>query len=232
MVSMKKMNLLLCVLAANTIIMLSVFSNPAVKKTCSDIASCLELSSRITGTKYIYGKDIKGKINFSKNFVINKTNVDRTISQVLYTNGYTRIPSGENTFQIISARDIRYTPVPTFEIFKDKIPENHDYFMANYKLKNPYIVNEIVRNFRPFMSRYGRILDVKKPGMIIITDTGKNINRLAKLITFLDKDLNDDEKEQYEERNEKRRKLELVKTKNCSHLEAKIDKLEMLISKK
>lgn len=45
---------------------------------------------------------------------------------------------------------------------------------------------EIARNFRPFMSRYGRIIDIKQTNTIIIADTGSNINRLAKMVKFLD----------------------------------------------
>jgi general secretion pathway protein D len=45
---------------------------------------------------------------------------------------------------------------------------------------------EIARNFRPFMSRYGRIIDLKQTNTIIISDTGTNIHRLEKLIKFLD----------------------------------------------
>jgi general secretion pathway protein D len=36
------------------------------------------------------------------------------------------------------------------------------------------------------MSRYGRIIDIKQTNTIIIADTGSNINRLAKMVKFLD----------------------------------------------
>lgn len=220
------MKLLLFILVANTLITLNVFSNSAVKKSCKEITSCLELSSQITDTKYIYDKDLKGSVNFSRNFVINKANVDETISQVLFLNGYTRISQGENTYMIINSRDIRYTALPMFELFTDEFPTNYDYAMVSYKMKNPYIVSEIVRNFRPFMSRYGRILDVKNPAMIIITDTGKNIQRLGKIIKTLDQPISDDDREDYEEKRRKSSELALERTKNCSHLEERFDKFE------
>ena len=121
------------------------------------------------------------------NLKITKANADDFISEVLSINGYTRIPSKDDQWTILSSRDVRYMPTPNYIYGKDKVPNNYDYAMVTIKLKNPHIGPEISRNFRPFMSRYGRIIDIKSSGVIIISDTGKNIHRLINLVNILDK---------------------------------------------
>lgn len=45
---------------------------------------------------------------------------------------------------------------------------------------------DIARNLRPFITRYGRVIDEKNANTIILADTGKNIHRIHKLIEKLD----------------------------------------------
>ena len=54
------------------------------------------------------------------------------------------------------------------------------------------------------MSRYGRIIDIRDPGVIVINDTGSNIHRLISLIKVIDKTPTKDEIKKYEERERKR----------------------------
>jgi len=176
----------------------------AAGKSCSKLESCVQLVSNITGEKYTYNNELKGAVKLTKNFKINKKNADDFISEILYLNGFARIKNGEDSWSIINARDIRYSPTPLFEYGKDEIPENNDYALVSIKLKNPYIVSEVSRNFRPFMSRYGRIIDIRDPGVIVINDTGSNIHRLISLIKIIDKAPTKDDIKKYEERERKR----------------------------
>jgi general secretion pathway protein D len=45
---------------------------------------------------------------------------------------------------------------------------------------------EVANSFRPFMSRYGRIIEIKQTNTVIVQETGTHINRLMKLIKFID----------------------------------------------
>jgi general secretion pathway protein D len=100
----------------------------------------------------------------------------------LNINGYTLVKSG-SFYKIVQSRDIRYTPTKIYT--GTYTPETENYVMRIITLKN---VNstEVTRSFRPFMSRYGRIIDIKQTNTIIVQDTGSNINRLVRLIKFID----------------------------------------------
>jgi general secretion pathway protein D len=176
-------------------------------------------------------KDIKGSIKVSSNFSLNKDNADDFLSEVLSLNGYTRVPSKPDQWTVINSRDVRYMPTKNYVYGKDTIPSNFDYIMVTIKLKNPHIVSEISRNFRPFMSRYGRIIDIKRPGIIIISDTGKNVHRLINLISILDKKPTKKEIEKYEDETEFRNKIRTLKAKNCSDIKTELQEIRSLIQK-
>jgi type II secretory pathway component GspD/PulD (secretin) len=122
-------------------------------------------------------------------------------------------------------------PTNNYIYGKDKIPSNFDYIMVTVKLKNPHIASEVSRNFRPFMSRYGRIIDIKNPGIIIINDTGKNVHRLLSLIEILDKKPSKAELEAYNDQAEFKNKIREIKAKNCSDIKVELHEIRALLQK-
>jgi len=193
------------------------YSSYAKGTLCKGLADCVQRVSKLTGKKYFYGKDLKGDVKSTTNFELNMKNADTFISMALNENGYTRVPLVEkNSFRIIHARDIRYTPVPIFIAGETVIPENDDYIMMTVNLK---FVNstEVTRSFRPFMSRYGRIIDIKQKNRIIVQDTGKNAKRLLHLIKTLDIPLSSKEKDFQENRLSHSREIEILKAKHCGN---------------
>jgi type II secretory pathway component GspD/PulD (secretin) len=203
----------------------------AKTKTCKNLDTCIELVSKLTKKKYIIDKDVKGAIKVSSNFKLNKENADDFLSEVLSINGYTRVPSKKDQWTIINTRDVRYMPTKNYIYGKDKIPTNFDYIMVTVKLKNPHIASEVSRNFRPFMSRYGRIIDIKNPGIIIINDTGKNVHRLLSLIEILDKKPSKEELEAYNDQAELKNKIRVIKAKNCSDIKVELHEIRALLQK-
>ena len=72
-------------------------------------------------------------------------------------------------------------PTKEFSASKEQAPEvpkYDDYFMMKYKGIHPELTTNITRSIRPFMSRYGRIIDMKSTGMVIVQDTGSNLHRI------------------------------------------------------
>lgn len=210
-------------------IFFTLLGTAEAKQQCSELEKCIELVSQLTGDKYLLDKDVKGKIGFSKNYKITKENANDFISFTLNNSGYTRIPLKKGVWSVINARDVRYSTPPHYEVGKDQIPKNFDHISASLKLKNPNLAPEVSRNFRPFMSRYGRIIDLKTPGIIIITDTANNVHRLLKYVNQLDKEPTKEEQARFQERRKHRQKVELLKAKNCGEAERKLTEVRTLI---
>lgn len=202
------------------------------KSNCDSLAECIQLVSSLTNKKYLIDKDVKGSARLSKNYQVTRENADGFISELLALNGYTRIPAVGGDWTVINARDVRYLPVKTYEYGKDQIPMNYDHVMVTIKLKNPYITSVISRNFRPFMSRYGRIIDIKEAGTIIISDTGLNANRLGELVKQMDREPTEAEIEQYKKDVRNAQRLSELRAKNCGDLKEDVNELKMMLYRK
>ncbi len=137
---------------------------------------------KLTGLNLIMDKELKGKISIVASSPITVGDAWRAYMTALEMNGYSLVRTGA-FYRIVSTRDIRYTPT---KIYTGSFAPNTDnYIMKILPLKN---INstEITRSFRPFLTRYGRLIDIKQTNTIIVQDTGSNINRLSRLIKFID----------------------------------------------
>ncbi|MBT4792778.1 MAG: hypothetical protein HON90_14480, partial [Halobacteriovoraceae bacterium] len=148
----------------------------------SDIMELTKVMQEMTGINLILDKDVKGKVSITAPTPITVGDAWKAYLSALNMAGYTLVQSGA-FYKIINARDVRYVPTKIYTGSYTPTTESH--IMKVMALKN-VDASEISRNFRPFMSRYGRIIDIKQTNTIIISDTGANIVRLEKLIKFLD----------------------------------------------
>lgn len=116
--------------------------------------------------------------------IIPKNQIESYVSSILMNSDSAMIRQPDSRFlQIIDARDIRFTTVPTYTRLQD-IPENVNYAQYSFVLK--YMESDdLARNMRPFMSRYGRIIDVRDHTVYII-DNGKNLRRIGQIAEALD----------------------------------------------
>jgi len=148
----------------------------------TDIMDMTRHMQKLTGINLILDKDVKGKVSITAPTPITVGDAWKAYLAALNMAGYTLVKSGA-FYKIINARDVRYVPT---EIYTGTYtPNTESHMMKVLSLKNVDAA-EISRNFRPFMSRYGRIIDIKQTNTIIISDTGSNIQRLERLIKFLD----------------------------------------------
>jgi len=148
----------------------------------TDIMELTKHMQELTGINLILDKDVKGKVSITAPTPITVGDAWKAYLAALNMAGFTLVKSGA-FYKIINARDVRY--VPTTIYTGSYTPDTEAHVMKILALKN-VDAGEISRNFRPFMSRYGRIIDIKQTNTIIISDTGSNIARLEKLIKFLD----------------------------------------------
>lgn len=148
----------------------------------ADIMDITKHMQTLTGINLILDKDVKGKVSIIAPTPITVGDAWKAYLAALNMAGYSLIKTGA-FYKVINARDIRYTPTKIYT--GNYTPDTENYVMRVISLKHVSAA-EIARNFRPFMSRYGRIIDIKQTNTIIIADTGSNINRLAKMVKFLD----------------------------------------------
>ena len=84
------------------------------------------------------------------------------------------------------SRDNRYLPGPVYT--DDSYPRDPSFMLVVHTLKYP-LGSSITRNLRPYMSRYGRVINFSDARTIILSDLGDNIARLVKLVESMDTEL-------------------------------------------
>lgn len=168
-------------------------------KTFKNLGDLVEKVSKLTGVEYIYPNEIRGDISFTDNLNLDKKNSDITLSYILHKNGYTRVEDESKQVKIIEAENIRYYPTKLFYVDKKTgvtFPENYDYNMMSYEFTNKdekNIAKIIAQAFRPFLSRYGRIIHAEN--RILVQDIGLNLKRLyGMIISLLDSESNQGKK--------------------------------------
>ncbi|MGZ3787614.1 MAG: hypothetical protein ACXVLQ_03785 [Bacteriovorax sp.] len=174
-----------------------LFSLNAFANECIDLTKCVEHISKLTGKKYIYEESLKGGLQASSNFQITSENADTVFTSVLSANGYSRVPTNEkDTFKIVNSRDIRYETLPSINADKNtklQVPNNDDYYMMFFKFKN-YKHGQLRmtgNGLRPFMSRYGRIIETGD--LLAVQEKASKLQLVYEIAKNNDRELSKDE---------------------------------------
>lgn len=80
-------------------------------------------------------------------------------------------------------RDVRYLPIDFYS--DDSYPNDGNYVLAMSKLKYP-VGSAIARNLRPFLSRYGRVIDFGDGHTILLAERADGAKNLGNSIRFMD----------------------------------------------
>lgn len=145
-----------------------------VRDYAKSLQKSIVLDSRLLSKKDTFNLELNNKVS--------KNDFEKMFYTILHSRGYTAINEGP-FLRIISSRNIRYQPT---SIYTDgSYPKTNEYVMATYTMKYP-LSKGVTRGMRPFMSRYGRIIDFADAHSIVIHDRGQNIQLLTKLISSLD----------------------------------------------
>ncbi len=114
---------------------------------------------------------------------IDKASLELYISTMLSQSGFgMRILPETRTLSVFNSRDVRYIITSSYSDLS-KVPDTYEHIQFMYELKHIQSA-ELARNLRPFIGRYGRIID--HTNSILLADTGKNVRRVMKIIQELD----------------------------------------------
>lgn len=205
--------------------------------SCDRLDRCIELASALTGKSYLYEErelNASTKIQSAGQLQWTKENADFMLGELLNSQGYARLAlKDKNSYRLINARDIRYATMPSYNATKtsnDELPPTNssDYVQIVYQSAHgPHRIAEIARNLRPFMSRYGRVIDVNT-GLIIIADNLTNGERLLGMIRKMDVAVSKEEQRNIDRSYD----LEMMREKTRQEVKAKLDEILVNIKKK
>ena len=176
-----------------------------VADECADLIKCVEVVSKLTKKKYLFNpKEVSGELKTSSNVDLSSDNADSLFTYILDLNGFARIPTAEkDTYTIVTTRDLRYQALPMINVDSTnppKIPLNYDYYLMQFKFQHFQYgqMRGAANSLRPFMSRYGRLIEIKETGLMVIQENGKKLIQFHDLIKKFDREYTKEEIEEYQ----------------------------------
>ena len=152
--------------------------NYPLKDIIKDYAEALKINIS-------YGPSINGLDKGMDLFLHKKTSFKDysiLVKSILDGHSYTLMQSGK-LYWIMNTRDIRYMAGPFHG--RDLPPNDDSYGTSIYVLKYP-VAREVSRNLRPFLSRWGRVIDFADGRTIALIEKGETVRQMHESIKFID----------------------------------------------
>jgi general secretion pathway protein D len=148
-----------------------------------ELTELILIISELTGKNFLYDETVQGKATIISPDSMTLDAAYQLFLTVLNVKGYTVVPSG-NTNKIVSLKSAKESSLPI--VFNDKGKSTEQVITRVFRLK--YLDVGIVAQtvLFPLMPATANVAAYSPGNSLIITDTGTNIERLAKIIRELD----------------------------------------------
>jgi general secretion pathway protein D len=148
----------------------------------ADIMDIAKTLGRLTGKNFILDKDVKGRVSVISNSRITVADAWRAFLTSLDMNGLAIVPTGKY-LRIMRQNDAKGKNVRLYS--STKAPNTDALVTKIFKIK--FIsAKELENVIRTYANMGARIYGFEQTNTLIITDTGSNIDKIAKMIQFLD----------------------------------------------
>ncbi len=148
----------------------------------ADIMDIAKTLGKLTGKNFILDKEVKGRVSIISNSPITVSDAWRAFLTSLDMNGLAIVPTGKY-LRIMRQNDAKGKNV---RLYSNLRAPNTDALVTKiFKIK--YIsAKELENVIRTYANMGARIYGFEQTNTLIITDTGSNIEKIAKMIAFLD----------------------------------------------
>jgi general secretion pathway protein D len=148
----------------------------------ADILDIAKTLGRLTGKNFILDKDVKGRVSIISNSPITVSDAWRAFLTSLDMNGLALVPTGKY-LRIMRQNDAKGKNIRLYS--NTRAPNTDALVTKIFKIK--YIsAKELESVIRTYANMGARIYGFEQTNTIIITDTGSVIEKVAKMIQFLD----------------------------------------------
>ena len=157
-----------------------------------DIRLFIKYISELTGKNFIIDKTVKGNVSIISPTRISEEEAYRVFESVLSVNGFTTVKAGA-MIKIMPAVRARTENIDTLRHGKSSTPE--DKIVTQLIPLTHTTPAEMKKVLAPLISKTSVVIAHTPSGMLIVTDTLSNIQKLLTIIESLDVDYTSDEME-------------------------------------
>ena len=147
-----------------------------------DLPVFIRLVSDVTGKNFIFDEKVTGKVTVITPEAVSVDGLYQLFLSVLQFKGYAAVPTDNNLIQIIPLSEAKQNWT---EVLSD---ENGQGFVTRLISLTYLNANDGIRVLTPLVSKNGVISADFQTNTIILTDSAQNVERLASVLSSLDKE--------------------------------------------
>lgn len=155
-----------------------------------DIRLFIKYISELTGKNFVVDKAVQGNVTILSPTKISDEEAYRVFESVLEVHGYTTVESG-SVIKIIPAVSARSQNIQTIGTGESRNPEDRVVTQL-VRLRNSS-PDDMKKVLTPLVSKNSVLISHPQSGMLILTETLSNIQRLLAIIEALDVEFSDEE---------------------------------------
>ena len=139
--------------------------------------------SEITGKNFIFDDKVKGKITIIAPAKLSIDDAYSLFTSVLELKGFTVVPSGVDVYKIIPAIEAKQQGLT---ISTEGMPINENYIARLLTLKQ-ISADDALRFLQPLVSKDGHISIFGPGNILLVIDSGLNVEKILSLVELIDK---------------------------------------------
>lgn len=147
-----------------------------------ELSAVTKFISEITGKNFIFDERVKGKITIIAPTKLNIDDAYNLFTSILELKGFTLVPSGVDVYKIIPVSEAKQKGL---SVARDKQPVDESYIARLITLKN-ISSNDALKLLQPIVSRYGLVSSFGPGNLLLIIDSGLNIEKILSIIETID----------------------------------------------
>ncbi|MBF0607583.1 MAG: type II secretion system secretin GspD [Magnetococcales bacterium] len=148
-----------------------------------ELPAIAKFVSELTSKNIIFDEQLKGRITIVAPSPLNKADAFRLFTSVLELKGYTVVPAGTNTYKIVPAAEARHKGIELSTTTSHTI--NEGYVARLIQLEN-LSSDEAVQFLRPIVSKEGYIGEFSPRNILLVIDSGVNIEKILYILEKID----------------------------------------------
>ncbi len=147
-----------------------------------DLGALTKFISEITKKNFIFDERVKGKITIITPAKLSIDEAFNLFVSVLELKGFTVVPSGVDAYKIIPSVEAKQKGI---RVMVDRQPVNDSYVVQLIKLKH-IPPDEAARLLLPVVSKDGYMSAFGPGNMLLVIDSGSNIEKILSIIAAVD----------------------------------------------
>ncbi|MEW6162289.1 MAG: type II secretion system secretin GspD [Nitrospirota bacterium] len=147
-----------------------------------DLATVTKFISDITGKNFIFDERVKGKITIIAPSKLSVDDAYNLFTSVLELKGFTVVPSGVDAYKIIPAIEAKQRGI---QLGAERVPVNESYIARLLPLKH-ISSDDALRFLQPLISKDGHISTFGPGNLLLVVDSGLNIEKILSIVDAID----------------------------------------------